>query len=74
MLKYPKGDMSGTYDCIRLSCASKASRALTGFLASSAHPLQARGRVVRRNRLRYVSNLSRFCISYYHLNSFSVYK
>ncbi|KAJ0113778.1 hypothetical protein Patl1_00960 [Pistacia atlantica] len=37
--KFPKGDVSGRYyDCSVFSCAWKAPRALTGFLASTAHP------------------------------------
>ncbi|KAI3449450.1 hypothetical protein Pfo_006115 [Paulownia fortunei] len=48
-----KGDVSGKYDCSILSCASKAPRALTGFLASTARPPQARGRIVRRNHIPY---------------------
>ncbi|KAL8054750.1 hypothetical protein ABFS82_04G012700 [Erythranthe guttata] len=51
--KFPKGDVSGKYDCTRLPCASKAPRALSGFLASTAHPPQARGRIRSRNRFRY---------------------
>ncbi|KAG8362878.1 hypothetical protein BUALT_BualtUnG0028600 [Buddleja alternifolia] len=47
-----KGDVSGKYDCSVLSCASKAPRALTGFLASTAHPPQACGRIVRRNSIQ----------------------
>lgn len=33
-----KGHVSGRYDCSVLPCAGKAPRALTGFLASTAHP------------------------------------
>lgn len=33
-----KGDGSGRYECSVLSCAWKAPRVLTGFLASTAHP------------------------------------
>ncbi|KAL3517410.1 hypothetical protein ACH5RR_019999 [Cinchona calisaya] len=37
--KLRKGsEVSGRYDCSVLSCAWKAPRALTGFLASTAHP------------------------------------
>ncbi|EXB33536.1 GTP pyrophosphokinase [Morus notabilis] len=36
----PKGDGSGKYDCNILSCAWKAPRVLTGFLASTAHSPQ----------------------------------
>ncbi|XP_022155276.1 putative GTP diphosphokinase RSH1, chloroplastic isoform X4 [Momordica charantia] len=37
--KFSKGDGSGRYDCSILSCAWKAPRALTGFLASTTHSL-----------------------------------
>ncbi|KAJ7973001.1 RelA/SpoT family [Quillaja saponaria] len=51
--KLPKGDGSGRYDCSALSCAWKAPRVLTGFLASTAHPTQcpslSYGRNGRRN-------------------------
>ncbi|CAK7348346.1 unnamed protein product [Dovyalis caffra] len=52
-----KGDGSGRYECSVLSCAWKAPRVLTGFLASTAHPapqcssfLSARNR--RRNQFK----------------------
>ncbi|KAL8513409.1 hypothetical protein ACS0TY_012754 [Phlomoides rotata] len=45
--KFWKGDVSGKYDCSMLSCASKAPRVLTGFLASTAHPPQACGSMTR---------------------------
>ncbi|KAK4418107.1 putative GTP diphosphokinase RSH1, chloroplastic [Sesamum alatum] len=48
-----KGDVSGKYDCSMLSCASRAPRALTGFLATTTYPYQACGRIVRRNCIRY---------------------
>lgn len=52
--KSPKWDGSGRYDCSVLSCAWKAPRALTGFLACTAHPPQCSsssyGRNGRRNR------------------------
>lgn len=35
--KFPKGEGNGKYDCSTTSCAWKAPRALTGFLASTAH-------------------------------------
>ncbi|KAJ4849114.1 putative GTP diphosphokinase rsh1, chloroplastic [Turnera subulata] len=38
--KLSKGDGSGRYDCSVLSCAWKAPRVLSGFLASTAHPAQ----------------------------------
>ncbi|KAH0640761.1 putative GTP diphosphokinase RSH1, chloroplastic isoform X2 [Solanum tuberosum] len=51
-----KGDVSGRLDCSVLSCAWKAPRALTGLLASTAHPSQCSstpfGRYGRRGRLR----------------------
>lgn len=54
--KLPKGDGSGRYyDCSVLSCAWKAPRALTGFLASTAHPAHSPslslGPTGRRNRI-----------------------
>lgn len=54
--KFWKGDVAGRFECSMLSCASKAPRALTGFLASTAHPPQACGRTLRRNSVRCVSN------------------
>ncbi|KAL3360244.1 hypothetical protein AABB24_016643 [Solanum stoloniferum] len=51
-----KGDVSGRLECSVLSCAWKAPRALTGLLASTAHPSQCSstpfGRYGRRDRLR----------------------
>ncbi|XP_034690750.1 putative GTP diphosphokinase RSH1, chloroplastic isoform X1 [Vitis riparia] len=38
--KFSKGDGSGRYDCSVLSCAWKAPRVLSGFLASTAHSPQ----------------------------------
>lgn len=56
-----KGDGSGRYDCSVLSCAWKAPRVLTGFLASTAHPPQCSwlpyARNGRRNRINNVSSL-----------------
>ncbi|KAI5311102.1 hypothetical protein L3X38_045569 [Prunus dulcis] len=53
--KLSKGDGSGRYDCSVLSCAWKAPRVLTGFLASTAHPPQCSllpyARNGRRNRI-----------------------
>ncbi|CAI9785598.1 unnamed protein product [Fraxinus pennsylvanica] len=49
--KFWKGVASGKYDCSVLSCASKAPRALTGFLASTAHPPLQCGRTARRNHI-----------------------
>ncbi|XP_061365515.1 putative GTP diphosphokinase RSH1, chloroplastic isoform X2 [Gastrolobium bilobum] len=54
-----RGDGSGRYDCSLLSCAWKAPRVLTGFLASTAHPHQCSSlsnwRNGRRNRYNFVS-------------------
>ncbi|KAL1550264.1 putative GTP diphosphokinase rsh1, chloroplastic [Salvia divinorum] len=50
--KLRKGDVAGRFDCSMLSCASKAPRVLTGFLASTAHPPQACGRIVSRSSIR----------------------
>ncbi|KAI7726871.1 hypothetical protein M8C21_012345, partial [Ambrosia artemisiifolia] len=36
--RFSKGDGSGRYDCSVVSCAWKAPRALTGLLATTAHP------------------------------------
>lgn len=42
--KFRKGE-GGKYDCSVTSCASKAPRALTGFLATTAHAsVSPRGR------------------------------
>ncbi|KAL2510520.1 putative GTP diphosphokinase RSH1 [Abeliophyllum distichum] len=51
IFKFWKGDVSGKYDCSVLSCASKAPRALTGFLASTTHPPQQCGRTARKNHI-----------------------
>lgn len=51
-----RGDGNGRYDCNHLSCASKAPRVLTGFLASTAHPHQyflLNGRNGRRNQFNF---------------------
>ncbi|KAK3004676.1 hypothetical protein RJ639_018702 [Escallonia herrerae] len=57
--KLPKGDGSGRYDCSVISCAWKAPRALTGFLASTTHPPHCSsllyGRSRRRNRIKCVT-------------------
>ncbi|KAG8663548.1 putative GTP diphosphokinase RSH1, chloroplastic isoform X1 [Manihot esculenta] len=54
--KLSKGDGSGRYDCSVLSCAWKAPRILTGFLASTAHSPQSSsflsGRNGRRNQFK----------------------
>ncbi|TYI51063.1 hypothetical protein E1A91_D12G149200v1 [Gossypium mustelinum] len=54
--KLTKAEGSGRFDCSVLSCASKAPRVLTGFLASTANPSQsssfADARHRRRNRIR----------------------
>ncbi|CAA0843304.1 Putative GTP diphosphokinase RSH1- chloroplastic [Striga hermonthica] len=46
-----KGDVSGKYECSMLSCASRAPRVLTGFMASTAHPPQSCGSIGRRNHI-----------------------
>ncbi|PIN08766.1 GTP diphosphokinase [Handroanthus impetiginosus] len=69
--KFWKGDVSGKYDCSMLSCASKAPRALTGFLASTAHSSQACGRIVGRNSVRCRCEISKcggWCV--YEASSF----
>ncbi|CAM8965498.1 unnamed protein product [Rhodiola kirilowii] len=38
--KFAKGDVNRKYDCCMYSCAWRAPRVLTGFLASTAQPLQ----------------------------------
>ncbi|XP_057964099.1 putative GTP diphosphokinase RSH1, chloroplastic isoform X2 [Malania oleifera] len=54
--KFAKGDGSGRYDCSVLSCAWKAPRVLTGFLASTAHPVHSfvslHERTRKRNRIK----------------------
>lgn len=53
-----RGDGNGRYDCSLLSCAWKAPRVLTGFLATTAHPHQyslLNGPNGRRNRYNFVS-------------------
>lgn len=58
--KFLRGEGSGRYDCSVLSCASKAPRVLTGYLASTADPTQSSlscGRNGRRNRCNSVSSL-----------------
>ncbi|KAL3623600.1 hypothetical protein CASFOL_032416 [Castilleja foliolosa] len=56
-----KGDLSGKYDCNMLSCALKAPRVLTGFLASTAHPPQSYGCRARRNSIGCMQLLERIC-------------
>ena len=57
--KFSKGDGSGRYDCSVLSCAWKAPRVLTGFLASTAHSpqcsLSSCAESGRKNRIIFVS-------------------
>lgn len=57
--KLTKGEGNGRYDCNAFSCAWKAPRVLTGFLASTAHPPQCpsalHGRSGRKYRIRYRS-------------------
>lgn len=54
--KSPNWDGSGRYDCNVLSCAWKAPRILTGFLASTAHPPQCSLPSYKRNGRRCRSN------------------
>lgn len=72
-----RGDGSGKFDCSLLSCAWKAPRFLTGFLASTAHPPHQcsdlyNGRNGRRNRYNFVSfyvslGLSKFeCFQFFN--------
>ncbi|KAI3460786.1 hypothetical protein Pfo_017449 [Paulownia fortunei] len=71
--KFWKGDVSGKYDYGMLSCASKAPRVLTGFLASTAHPPQACGRIMRRNSIRCrceVHNWGGWCL--YEASGFAI--
>lgn len=49
-----KGDVSSKYDCSTLSCPSRATRVLSGFLASTAHAGEP---IFRRNRVAFVSLL-----------------
>lgn len=57
-----KGDVSGRNDCSVLSCAWKAPRSLTGFLASTAHSTQCSvlplGQTSWGNRSRYMYEAS----------------
>ena len=59
--KFSKGDGSGRYDCSILSCAWKAPRVLTGFLASTTHSLQCSSILYskngKRSRINSVSGL-----------------
>ncbi|XP_016711896.2 putative GTP diphosphokinase RSH1, chloroplastic isoform X2 [Gossypium hirsutum] len=59
--KLTKAEGSGRFDCSVLSCASKAPRVLTGFLASTANPSHsssfAEARHRRRNRNRSASDV-----------------
>ncbi|KAK6941028.1 TGS protein [Dillenia turbinata] len=51
-----KGETSGRYDCGVLTCAWKAPRVLTGFLASTAHPPCSSlscSQIGRRNRFKF---------------------
>ncbi|OVA02612.1 HD/PDEase domain [Macleaya cordata] len=50
--KLSRGDGSGRYECNVLSCAWKAPRVLTGFLASTAQPQCSSLRSGRRNRTK----------------------
>nr|AAC28177.1 T2H3.10 [Arabidopsis thaliana] len=61
-----KGDGNARSDCSALSCAWKAPRALTGFLASTAHPpvcsVYSCGRNGRKSRMKAVSILYCVCL------------
>ncbi|CAI9774299.1 unnamed protein product [Fraxinus pennsylvanica] len=57
MGKFWKGYLSGRYDYSVLSCASKAPRTLSVFLASTAQPPQARVRASKRICIRPRSGL-----------------
>ncbi|XP_022984033.1 putative GTP diphosphokinase RSH1, chloroplastic isoform X4 [Cucurbita maxima] len=50
--KFSKGEGSGRYDCSVLSCAWKAPRVLTGFLASTTHSPQCSSFLYSRNGKR----------------------
>ncbi|XP_041018216.1 putative GTP diphosphokinase RSH1, chloroplastic isoform X1 [Juglans microcarpa x Juglans regia] len=54
--KSPNWHGNGRYDCNVLSCAWKAPRILTGFLASTAHPPQCSSPSYGRNGRRCRSN------------------
>lgn len=76
--KLSKGEGSGKYDCSMFSCAWKAPRVLTGFLASTAHSPQCSwlsyGRNGRRNRMNHVSCYAiwNYCVIV-HVLIFSAY-
>ncbi|KAK8282830.1 hypothetical protein V6Z12_D08G052700 [Gossypium hirsutum] len=63
--KFTKGEGSGRYDCSMLSCAWKAPRVLTGFLASTANPSHSSpfgyARHGRRNRIKPALDVGRWC-------------
>ncbi|XVF72666.1 hypothetical protein PTKIN_Ptkin12aG0138300 [Pterospermum kingtungense] len=50
--KLSKGEGSGRYDCSVLSCAWRAPRVLTGFLASTANPSYSSSSTYARHRRR----------------------
>ncbi|KAG7018004.1 putative GTP diphosphokinase RSH1, chloroplastic [Cucurbita argyrosperma subsp. argyrosperma] len=50
--KFSKGEGGGRYDCSVLSCAWKAPRVLTGFLASTTHSPQCSSFLYSRNGKR----------------------
>ncbi|KAK6937351.1 RelA/SpoT [Dillenia turbinata] len=56
--KFWKGETSGRYDCSVLTCAWKAPRVLSGFLASTAHPPSCSSlscsQIGRRNRFKFM--------------------
>ncbi|TYI13345.1 hypothetical protein ES332_A08G052600v1 [Gossypium tomentosum] len=63
--KFTKGEGSGRYDCSMLSCAWKAPRVLTGFLASTANPSHSSpfgyARHGRRNRIKPALDVGGWC-------------
>ena len=62
LCKFSKWDGSGRYDCSFLSCAWKAPRVLTGFLASTANPSQCSFLSHCRNGRRSRNNSVKFLI------------
>ena len=74
--KFSKGDgSSGRYDCSILSCAWKAPRVLTGFLASTTHSLHCSSFLYskngKRSRINSVSGL--LCLNYTNFDRWTSY-
>ncbi|CAI0469687.1 unnamed protein product [Linum tenue] len=66
LCNFPKGDTSARYDCSVLSCAWKAPRVLTGFLASTAHPPVCSSLICtqsRRNHLKFCQKHEAFKVN-----------